>query len=216
MSNLIENYFEDTQVITESSNDKKFWYIEGIFAQANKVNRNRRIYPKEVLKESMDEYINDYVSTSRAIGELSHPQNSGVNPDRASHLILTLREDGDNYIGRARVLNTPCGKIVQGLLEGGVKIGVSTRADGRVQKNSSGIDEVQKGLKMATVDIVVNPSGPDCWMDSIMESEVEWDVSDPDSVFIMGLKEEISLANRRKLQEAKIETLRKFLNYIKG
>lgn len=130
--NLIEHVFEDTQVITESRDDQKFWYIEGIFAQANKINRNRRVYPKEVLKESMDEYIKNYVAGSRAIGELSHPQNSGVNPDRASHLILSLKEDGDNYIGRARVLNTPCGKIVQGLLEGGVKIGVSTRADGRV------------------------------------------------------------------------------------
>lgn len=110
--NRIVDVLEEAQIISEVSNDKKFWYIEGIFAQANKVNKNRRVYPKEVLKESMDDYIMDCVSKNRAIGELSHPANSTVNPDRASHLILSLQEDGDNYIGKARVLNTPCGKIV--------------------------------------------------------------------------------------------------------
>lgn len=216
MSRLIEHSFEDTQIISESKDGQKFWYVEGIFAQANKVNRNRRVYPKEVLKESMDAYVENYVSKNRAIGELSHPANTTLNPDRASHLILSLEESGDDYIGRARVLNTPCGKIVQGLLEGGVNIGVSTRAEGKVRKNTQGIDEVESGLRMTTIDVVLNPSGPDCWVDSLMESEVEWDVSDPDSVLIMGLKEDIKLATARGLQEAKLEAFRKFLNYIKG
>lgn len=214
--NLIEVSSEETQIITESSNDKKFWYVEGIFAQANKVNRNRRVYPKDILRESMDEYINQSVAKMRAIGELSHPSNNTLNPDRASHLIMELREDGDNYIGKARILNTPCGKIVQGLLEGGVNIGVSTRAEGKVAKNSQGIDEVQRGLKMTTIDIVLNPSGPDCWVDPLMESEVTWDNSDPDSIFIMNLKQEILNTSSRNLQEAKLEALRKFVNYIKG
>ena len=218
MTNLVEQYLEDIQCVNESvgSDGKKFWYIEGIFAQANKVNKNQRIYPKDVLKESMDSYIAETVSRNKAVGELSHPANTTINPDRASHLILSLKEDGDNFHGKARVLNTPCGKIVQGLLEGGVNIGVSTRAEGKVKLNSKGINEVERGLKMTTVDIVLNPSGPDCWVDPIMESEIPWDESDPDSIFVRTLQEEIHKTKARNLQEAKLKALQKFFNHLKG
>lgn len=215
---LSESNFNDVEILSEAASDgKKFWYVQGVHAQANVVNKNRRIYPKDILKESIDEYIKEYVDTSRAIGELTHPANTQINLDRVTHLITNIREDGDSWYGKARVLDTPCGKIVQGLLEGGVKLGVSTRANGTVKKNRQGIDEVQRGLKMSAVDIVANPSAPDAFVEGLMESaEFVWDTMNVDHQFLIDLKEDFSKKRSSQLQEAKFEAFKKLMQHIRA
>lgn len=212
---LTETNFSTVQTINEEVNGEKKWFIEGVFAQHSVVNKNRRLYPKEVLQESVLNYQNDFVKTGRAVGELEHPPTSKINLDRIAVKIENMREDGNAYYGKARVLNTPCGKIVQGLLEGGVQLGVSTRADGEVRKNSQGINEVQTGLRMGAVDVVANPSAPDAFVQGLMEgADFVWDTMDADHEFLQSLKEDFSRVSARELQEAKIKTLRKFVKYI--
>lgn len=218
MSNLlIETNFSDIQTLAESFNEGKKWYITGPFAQHSVVNRNRRIYPRDVMSESMESYRKNYLERDQAVGELNHPPTTAINPERIAIKIESMTEDGNSYIGKARVLDTPCGKIIQNLLEGGVKLGVSTRADGQVKKNSQGIMEVQSGLKMSAVDAVFNPSGPDCFVQGLMEGQVDgWDTMNEDVQFVMSLQEQIKSAKSRDLQEAKLAAMQKFFNHIRG
>ena len=156
---LVETNFSAVETLSESVDGKKSWFVEGIFAQGAVVNRNRRVYPSAVLESSMNDYNENFIMKNRAVGEAEHPVTTKINLDRISHLIVpgSLNRQGDNYSAKAKVLNTPCGNLVAGLLEGGVQIGVSTRADGGVKKNSQGIMEVAPGLKMASIDIVFAP-----------------------------------------------------------
>ena len=171
---LITEQTENIQVLTEEKNGTKDYFIEGIFLQSELKNHNGRVYPKQVMEKEVARYSEKFIKTGRALGELSHPQTCQINPDRVSHLITSLREDGNNYVGKAKVLNTPCGQIVQGLLEGGAQLGVSSRGMGTLKERTDGTVEVLEDFTLATAaDIVFDPSGPDCFVDGILEGK-EW------------------------------------------
>ena len=170
---LISEYNDSNlEVIEEKVNGKKTLIIEGIFMQADSKNRNGRIYEKSILEAAVAKYVKEQVSTGRAVGELNHPEGPSINLDKVSHKITELRFDGSNVIGKASILNTPMGNIVTGLLEGGVKLGVSSRGMGSlVQKN--GAMYVKDDFMLSTVDIVQDPSAPEAFVNGIMEG-VDW------------------------------------------
>ena len=169
---LITEHFDNLQYITEEKDGKKSTFIEGIFMQAEKKNRNGRVYPKKVLYGAVEKYLDEQVKTGRAVGELDHPEGPTINLDKVSHKITGLKFDGDDVVGKAQVLNTPMGKIVEGLIEGGVKLGVSSRGMGTVE-NVQGVNMVQEDYLLATVDIVQDPSAQGAFVNGIMEG-VEW------------------------------------------
>ena len=163
---------EEVEYIVESSEGKKNYFISGIFMQAEQKNRNGRIYPMDVLSPKVDSYVSDFVDKNRAFGELNHPQGPTVNLDRVSHLVKDLQCEGTNFNGKAKVMDTPMGKIVQNLMDEGAKLGVSTRGMGSL-KSQNGVNMVQPDFMLAAVDIVADPSAPDAFVDGIMEGK-EW------------------------------------------
>ena len=170
---VITEHLEKIEYITEAKeNGEKDVYIEGIFMQAEKQNRNNRIYPKEVLKGATDKYVKEQVKTGRAVGELNHPEGPQINLDEVSHRITKLNFEGNNVVGKALILDTPMGKIVKGLVEGGCKLGVSSRGMGTVEQKE-GKTYVKDDFVLATVDIVQDPSAPSAFVEGIMEG-VEW------------------------------------------
>lgn len=172
---LITEVFEDLKTITEAREDgKKNVYIEGVFLQGGIKNRNGRMYPVETLAKEVDRYNESYVKSGRALGELGHPEGPQINLDRVSHLITNLRQEGNNFIGKAKLMDTPFGNIAKGLVGEGVKLGVSSRGMGSLKLNKEGINEVQDDFYLATAaDIVADPSAPDAFVNGIMEG-VEW------------------------------------------
>jgi hypothetical protein len=172
MNLLVEVLNETKSTILTEETGKKEYYIEGIFLQSNQKNKNGRVYPKPILKEEVNRYIKECINMKRSLGELNHPSHPDVNPERASHLILSLREDGDNWIGKAKVLNTTVGICVKNLLDEGVNLGVSSRGLGTLQE-SNGVKIVQSDYQLSTIDIVGNPSAADAWVQGIMEKK-EW------------------------------------------
>lgn len=176
---ITEIFNDDVATIVEASTEggKKSHFIEGIFMQGNLKNRNGRIYPSQTLAKEMNRYNEAYIKTKRALGELNHPQGPTINADRVSHLITNMKQEGDNFVGKAKILSTPMGEIVKTFIDEGVKIGVSTRGLGSV-KPTNGIMEVQDDFYLATVDIVTDPSGPDCFVNGIMENtEFYYDIA---------------------------------------
>jgi hypothetical protein len=169
---LITEHFDKLEYITEDKDGKKATFIEGIFMQAEKKNRNGRVYPKQILFDAVEKYVIEQVNNGRAVGELDHPEGPQINLDKVSHKITELSFDGDNVVGKAQVLNTPMGKIVEGLIEGGVKLGVSSRGMGTVE-NKQDATYVNDDYILATVDIVQDPSAQGAFVDGIMEG-VEW------------------------------------------
>lgn len=171
---LIKENIEDVEVLEEAAaSGAKEQYIRGIFMQANRQNKNGRIYPKETLQRECARYVKDYVVRNRAYGELGHPDNPKINEERISHLIVDLKEDGNNWIGKAKILDTPSGRIAKGILAGGGQLAASSRALGSLQE-SNGIKVVQPDLRLMTAaDIVIDPSAPDAFVHGIMEN-VEW------------------------------------------
>jgi hypothetical protein len=171
---LISEYHDSNlQVITEKKKDGGNSYvIEGVFMQADKKNRNGRIYDKDILEGAVNKYVTEQVKTGRAVGELNHPEGPTINLDKVSHKITELRFEGSDVIGKASILNTPMGNIVTGLLEGGVKLGVSSRGMGTLV-NKQGVSHVGKDFMLSTVDIVQDPSAPEAFVNGIMEG-VEW------------------------------------------
>lgn len=172
---LITEAVNDIQYITEADEKtgEKNWYLSGIFMQAEKKNHNGRVYPRNVLMSEVNRYNNEYVSKNRAFGELGHPENPTINLDRVSHMITNLYPDGNNVVGKAKILDTPNGKIVKSLLEGGANLGVSTRGVGSL-KPANGYQLVQDDFRLATAaDIVANPSAPDAFVQGIFEN-AEW------------------------------------------
>lgn len=172
MSLLITEVFdEDCEILTEANetSGKKDYFINGIFMQGDLKNRNGRIYPSALLEKEMDRYNKQFVETRRALGELGHPSGPQINGDRVSHLITEMKRNGNNFYGKAKILSTPMGEIVKTFIDEGVKIGVSTRGLGSI-KNINGIMEVQEDFHLATVDVVTDPSGPDCFVNGIMEN----------------------------------------------
>jgi hypothetical protein len=172
---LITEVFEDLRTITEAREDgKKNVYIEGVFLQGGIKNRNGRMYPVETLAKEVERYNESYVKSGRALGELGHPEGPQINLDRVSHLITNLRQEGNNFIGKAKLMDTPFGNIAKGLVGEGVKLGVSSRGMGSIKLNKEGINEVQDDFYLATAaDIVADPSAPDAFVNGIMEG-VEW------------------------------------------
>ena len=169
---LITEHFDNLEYITEDKNGEKNTFLQGVFMQAEQKNRNGRIYPKETLFKAVEKYINEQVKTGRAVGELDHPACPQINLDKVSHKITRLEFDGDNVVGKAQVLETPMGKIVEGLIKGGVKLGVSSRGMGTVE-NRKGATYVNDDYMLSTVDIVQDPSAQGAFVDGIMEG-VEW------------------------------------------
>lgn len=171
MTILIEEVQEPTRLIVESGDiaqDKKY-FIEGVFMQSDVKNRNGRIYSKDLMDKEITRYINEMVLTKRAVGELGHPPVTQVNADKISHLITDLRIDGNNYLGKAKLLSTPMGLIAQNLVQEGVKFGVSSRGYGSVSKKN-GIEYVNKDFRLVTIDIVLDPSAPDAFVTGLMEN----------------------------------------------
>lgn len=170
---LITEQVTDIQYITETVNGKKENYITGIFMQSEKKNKNGRVYPYHILNKEVDRYNNDYVKKNRAFGELGHPDSPTINLDRVSHMITQLYPDGNNFIGKAKILDTPNGRIVKSLLDGGASLGVSTRGVGSLRP-ANGYQLVQDDFHLATAaDIVADPSAPEAFVQGIMES-ADW------------------------------------------
>ena len=177
---LISEVVEDCNVTTQldEATGQKSYFIEGIFMQGDIKNRNGRIYPSAVLQKEMARYQKDFIDTKRALGELGHPEGPSINGDRVSHLITEMKQDGSNFTGKAKILSTPMGNIVKTFMDEGVLIGVSTRGLGSVKPTKSGIMEVQNDFHLATVDIVTDPSGPNCFVNGIMENtEYYYDIA---------------------------------------
>lgn len=158
--------------IIESTSGKKDMYISGIFMQTEAKNKNGRIYPREMMQRKLDEYKREFIDTKRAMGELEHPPTPQINLDRVSHIITELNFEDNDIYGKAKLLDTPCGKIARGIIEGGVQLGVSSRGLGSV-KNRGGVNEVQDDFQLVTVDIVGNPSAHKALVQGIMEG-AEW------------------------------------------
>jgi hypothetical protein len=179
MKLITEVFNEDCSVLTESNEEgKKQYFIEGIFMQGDLKNRNGRVYPSAVLEKEMNRYNKDFIQTKRALGELGHPDGPQINGDRVSHLITEMKRDGSNFVGKAKILGTPMGNIVKTFIDEGVKVGVSTRGLGSVKQTREGIMEVQDDFHLATVDVVTDPSGPNCFVNGIMENtEYYYDIA---------------------------------------
>jgi len=212
---ITETLTETTKAIVEEVGGKKKYFIEGIFAQSEVRNRNKRVYPKKVLSSQMEQYIKEYVDTRRALGELNHPPSPVVNPERASHLITSLVEQGNDWYGKAKVLNTPMGNVVRGLLEDNVSMGVSTRGLGTVHEGV-----VQSDFKIKCVDVVADPSAPSAFVNGIMEgAEWVWDNGILVEKHLEGMKKQIN-KQARKIQVIKnigeAEFLNQFQNIFEG
>ena len=215
---LIREVFEQTNTIVESKLGKgKEYFIEGIFLQSELKNRNGRMYPESVMDNEVGRYIKESVEKNRAYGELGHPDTPSINLDRVSHMIVSLRKEGTNYIGKAKILETPMGQIARGLLDGGANLGVSSRALGSLQTNNEGVQIVQDDFMLSTAaDIVADTSAPDAFVRGIMESK-EWVFVDGKFVeqHIEEAKRSIRKASSRNLEEAKIIAFQKFLSKIR-
>lgn len=212
---LITEVNESIKVLKEQHEGKPRFFIEGIFLQAEKKNRNGRIYPVGILRKEVDKYVGEFVEQKRAFGELGHPDGPTVNLERVSHMITELYEDGNNFIGKAKIMETPYGKIVGNLLSEGAKLGVSSRGMGSV-KEKAGANVVQDDFSLATAaDIVADPSAPDAFVDGIMEGkEWVWNNGILEEVHINKYKKAVKKAPARKLNETKINAFRDFISRL--
>ena len=214
---LIRELNEEVELITEEKDGKKTHHIQGIFLQSAIKNRNGRMYPESVMDNEVNRYLKESVDTKSAFGELQHPQNVSINLQNVSHLITSLVKEGTNWIGKARILDTPMGQIVQGILEGGGRLGVSSRALGSLKMNNEGVNIVQPDFRISTAaDIVSDPSGPDCFVNGIMENK-EWVFVNGDYVerYIEEAKKEIMAAKFGKIEEVKLFAFQNFLAKLK-
>lgn len=213
---LISEYHDSNlQVITEAKKDgKKEYVIEGVFMQADKKNRNGRIYEKSILEGAVNRYVKEQVNTGRAVGELNHPEGPGINLDKVSHKITELRFEGTDVIGKASILQTPMGKIVEGLLEGGVKLGVSSRGMGSLEQKN-GVMQVKKDFILATVDIVQDPSAPEAFVNGIMEGvDWVWDNGILKAQEIEIIETEIKTARGMGSSDIEIKAFKNFLSKL--
>ena len=211
---LITEAIENVEVITEGKGADKKLYIEGVFLQSDLKNRNGRMYPFQVLEKEVSRYNEEYIKTSRALGELGHPDGPTVNLDRVSHRITSLTAEGTNFIGRAQILDTPMGKIASSLLGEGVKLGVSSRGMGSIDKRED-CNVVMDDFMLATAaDIVADPSAPDAFVNGIMEGkEWVWDNGILKETKAAKYQRYISDATRQNLEE---RTLKVFDNFLSG
>ena len=212
---LITEQIENVQILTEEKNGKKLLYIEGVFLQSELTNRNGRRYPFEVLNREVERYNEEYVKTKRALGELGHPDGPTINLDRVSHRTTRLRAEGNNFIGKAQILDTPMGKIAKSLLDEGVQLGVSSRGMGSIEK-SEGVSVVRDDFMLTTAaDIVADPSAPDAFVNGIMEGkEWVWDNGILKEQQVAAIKTEIDNSSRIALEEATLKAFERFLSAL--
>ena len=212
---LITETIENIEVLTEEKNGKKDYNIKGIFMQADIKNRNGRIYPVGTLAKEVKRYNEQFINKKRAFGELGHPDGPTVNLERVSHMITSLKPEGKNFVGEAKIMDTPYGKIVKNLIDEGAQLGVSSRGMGSLQSGSQG-NVVGKDFYLATAaDIVADPSAPDAFVEGIMESkEWVWDNGVLVEKSIESWKREIESAKRHALAEAKIKVFKNFLSNL--
>jgi hypothetical protein len=215
---LITETIQEVRYLTEKKEDGgKAYFIEGPFLQTEVANRNGRVYRKQTMDREVNRYIKEYVETKRAFGELGHPDGPGINLDRVSHMIVSLKEDGNNYVGRAKIMTeTPMGRIVKNLIDEGAQLGVSSRGMGSLKMTKEGVNEVQDDYYLATAgDIVADPSAPDAFVRGIMEGK-EW-------VFVEGRfverdidrsRNEIRRSSAGNLAEAQVRVFQDFMRRI--
>ena len=214
---LIREEIETVEFVTEEKNGKKSLYIEGVFLQGNIKNRNGRMYPMETLAKEVNRYNESNVVTGRALGELGHPEGPTVNLDRVSHKIVSLKESGSNFIGKAKILNTPMGQIASSLIGEGVKLGVSSRGIGSLKPTKEGFNVVGDDFMLATAaDIVADPSAPDAFVEGIMEGkEWVWEGTTLRERLAEKTKTQIELlAEQKQLEEHKIGLFNEFINSL--
>lgn len=220
MKLISEQWSDDVNYLVEEDpkTGKKHAYIEGVMLQTEVKNKNGRIYPKEVMQKEVKRYTKEYIDNNRAYGELGHPEGPTINLERTSHLITDLREDGNNFIGKAKILSTPMGNIVKNLLDDGARLGVSSRGMGSLKASNAkgGVQMVQSDFQLATAaDIVADPSAPDAFVDGVMEGvEWIWDNGVIKAQKIEEYKHSIQRARTQKLQEVKLNVFNDFLKNL--
>ena len=209
---LITETIEDVKLVTEEKNGKKLLYIEGVFLQSELKNRNGRMYPFSVLEREVKRYNEEYVQSKRALGELGHPDGPTINLDRVSHRIVSLKSEGNNFIGKAQILDTPMGNIAKNLLGEGVQLGVSSRGMGSIQKVEDCNVVADDFMLTTAADIVADPSAPDAFVNGIMEGK-EW-------VWCNGILKETEVAKYKRImdasarQELEEKTLKVFEDFL--
>jgi len=212
---LISEEVTSAEYLIEEKNGKKEYKIKGVFLQSNIKNRNGRVYPREILVREVNRYTKEFINKNRAFGELGHPDGPTVNLERVCHMVKSLTPEGDNFIGEAKIMDTPYGKIVKGLIDEGAQLGVSSRGMGSIM-NRNGINYVKDDFYLATAaDIVADPSAPDAFVEGIMESrEWVWDNGVLKQVDIESWKRQIQEARRTVLEEKKLEVFKSFLTKL--
>jgi len=213
---LITEMNQDVKFLTEKKEDgTKSVYIEGIFMQAEKPNRNGRIYGMGIMEREVQKY-QELINEKRSLGELGHPPNPSINLNQVSHMITNLKFEGNDIYGKAKILDTPMGKIAKNFIEEGVRLGVSSRGLGSVKLNKEGVNEVQDDFHLATVDIVADPSAPDAFVQGIMES-AEWILENGvwKAVQIEQAQNTIRKASKADLNKVKLQVFEQFLRSIK-
>ena len=212
---LICEVVEELETLVEAKENGKDYFIKGVFLQAEQKNRNGRVYPMETMQKEVARYNKQYVQTSRAFGELGHPDGPTINLERVSHLIKEISQDGNNFMGKAKVMDTPYGKIVKNLIDEGAKLGVSSRGMGSL-KSQGGTQIVQNDFHLATAaDIVADPSAPMAFVEGIMEGkEWVWDNGVIKEAIISNMKRNIVKAPSKNLDETKLRAFNSFLSKL--
>ena len=212
---LISEEVTNAEYLVEEKNGKKEYKIRGVFLQSNVKNRNGRVYPREILVREVNRYTKEFINKNRAFGELGHPDGPTVNLERVCHMVKSLIPDGDNFIGEAKIMDTPYGKIVKGLIDEGAQIGVSSRGMGSIVARN-GVNYVKDDFYLATAaDIVADPSAPDAFVEGIMESRNwVWENGILKEKEIEAWKNQIRMARQRSLDETKIKVFESFLKKL--
>ena len=212
---LITETIEDVKLLTEEKDGKKLLYIEGVFLQSELKNRNGRMYPFDVLNREVERYNEEYVQSKRALGELGHPDGPTINLDRVSHRIVSLQAEGNNFIGKAQILDTPMGNIAKNLLGEGVQLGVSSRGMGSIQKKEDCNVVADDFMLTTAADIVADPSAPDAFVNGIMEGkEWVWDNGLLKEKEIAKYQRYIENGSRRELEERVLQSFEHFLGKL--
>ena len=212
---LISEALEDVEFISEQADGKKSYKIKGVFMQAEIKNRNGRVYPMEVIEKEVNKYNKKFIDENRAYGELGHPDGPTVNLDRVSHMVTKLKKEGDNFIGEAKIMDTPMGKIVKNIMDEGGKLGVSSRGMGSLEQKN-GANYVKKDFMLASAaDIVADPSAPNAFVQGIMEGkEWVWDNGLLKEVELQGIVEDIETNVRKKMPNVEALAFAKFLKKL--
>jgi hypothetical protein len=213
---LITETVENVKTVVQESAEtkKKNYFIEGIMLQAETVNRNGRCYPITILEKEINRYCENYVEKKRALGELNHPQGPSLNLDKVSHLICEIKRNGNDFFGKAKILETPMGKIVQNLIDEGALLGVSSRGMGSLEK-INGVNYVKPDFCLSAIDIVADPSAPNAFVNGIMEGkEWIWDNGILKEKVIHGYHRELKKAPKKKLEQTAISLFEDFLRRL--